>query len=70
MASEDDADVGGEAAAPPALDQEFGPNVRPHHAELLRGSAIAPAVAAARGYRSVSRAEASAFGRKRNRLIT
>lgn len=34
----------------------YGPGLLPHHAELLAGSAIAPEVAAARGYRSVATA--------------
>src|SRR5438874_6291487 len=44
---------------------DYGPGLLPHHERLLRDSAIAPEVARARGYRSITtKAEAEALGFK------
>src|SRR5947208_8017492 len=50
---------------------DYGPDLLPHHERLLRHSAIAPEVARARGYRSVTtkaELEALGFGRAQRRV--
>lgn len=47
---------------PPEAQLPYSAGLLPHHAQLVAASAIAPDVAAERGYRSVDRIEAAAIG--------